>query len=67
MAREKEADNNFMIGDVVKHKSGIQGRIHNFEHSGVWRAAVENGTSKGFYIISIHELELVSRPEREDG
>lgn len=66
MAKEKDINNGFKIGDIVKHKSGVQGRINQFEWSGIRRAAVENEAANGYYIISVEELELVSRPEKEE-
>lgn len=68
MAKEKEDINNgFKIGDIVKHKKNdVQGRIHEFEWSGVRRAAVKTENDKAFYIVSVEDLELVERPEKED-
>lgn len=63
MSKEK-TNNGFKIGDIVKHiKTGIQGRIHEFEWSGVRRACISTPDNKGYYIISVEELEMVSRPE----
>lgn len=65
MSKEKDTNNGFKINDIVKHiKTGTQGRIHEFEWSGVRRACIETPDNKGYYIISVEELELVSRPEK---
>jgi len=66
MSKEKDINNGFMLGDIVKHKKGgIEGTIREFEWSGIRRAAVETEQSKGYYIISVEDLELVFRPEKE--
>lgn len=67
MAKDKEKDdhNGFKINDNVMHqKSGVAGRIHDFERSGVVRAVIEGEVHKtGYYVLSVWELTLVSRPE----
>ena len=56
MSKEKDINNGFKIGDIVKHsKKNIQGRIHEFEWSGVRRAAIEVKDSPSFWIISVEE------------
>lgn len=66
MSKEKDPNNGFKLGDIVKHKkSALEGTIREFEWSGVRRAAIETGQSKGYYIISVEDLELVLRLEKE--
>lgn len=61
MAKEKDRNNGFMIDDIVKHKSGMIGRIDAFEHAGIQRAVIETPCSSGYCIVSVLELELVKR------
>jgi len=67
MSKEKDINNGFRVGDVVKHsKSDIHGYIHEFEWSGIRRAAIKVENEKAFYIISVEDLILVNRPEKEE-
>lgn len=65
MSKEKDINNGFKIDDIVKHSKGImQGRICGFEWSGIRRALIDTGAS-GYGVVSVEDLILVSRPEKE--
>jgi hypothetical protein len=62
---KEDKSNIFLIGDLIAHrKSGTQGYIRGFEHSGVMRAKIEVADHKGFYVIDTAELDLVERKEQ---
>jgi hypothetical protein len=66
MAKEKDINGGFKVGDVVKPKKSTtqQGRIKDFEWSGVRRALVETGESNNaLYVWGVDDIELVSRME----
>lgn len=69
MAKDKDINQGFKIGDQIRHKkNGYEGVISRLEWSGGIRAALcPNGkANRGWYIYTLDQIEIVKEAVKKD-